>query len=56
MKAILTYKSFNGEEFILMATFSTKEEAVQKISAYRSKYGRARIAKTSGKFGIFCCQ
>jgi hypothetical protein len=52
MKTQLTYKRINGEDFILMATYSTKEEAKKKSHAYRSKYGRTRVI---GK-QIFCQQ
>lgn len=53
----LNYKKFNNEDFLEMASFATKEEAHNKAGAYRSKYGRARVAKRKdGMYCIYCCQ
>ena len=57
MKTKLNYKRFNNEDFLEMASFATKEEAQNKAGAYRSKYGRARVAKRKdGMYCIYCCQ
>jgi hypothetical protein len=56
MKTQITYKKFNGEDFILMATFITEFEARQKAGDYRAKYGRARVAKNKSGWGVYCCQ
>jgi len=52
MKTTIKYKKFNGEDFILMATFKTSDEAKKSYQYYKTKYGRARISNNK----IYCCQ